>query len=420
MNVPQVLVPHASMQLPPGCMPPPAAFFLVEHMLRDEPSTALLALAIKLLRGSMAVLAPVADHPSQGQQGEEQEPEQQQEQQSAASSAVRDRQAGSAEVTRLAYCSLATSVVQAVVKHHATLGEACGGELLALAAELVQNATAQITSSSAGAGSGNDITTSTSDKNHSSCVDGASGSTSTSSTSTTSSSSGHHGSWSLAASLAAALAAGAYTAHLKLQAASAPTPDQQLHGRAPAGVEVQTDVNVKDAAAGSSGSGSTTSSRPAAASDSSSGDNSTAGTHGCGHSNDGPTGASACPLGCSTCNSAAMLFLTLRCLQRGVILPPAVQHKAAAWVGTLADAAQQQGTTLQRLLQQQLLALAWRHPVPGVCGNVLCGRLKRPAAIGLVRNRVRTMCGRCKAAWYCCEACQRAAWAEHRAVCRGR
>jgi hypothetical protein len=36
----------------------------------------------------------------------------------------------------------------------------------------------------------------------------------------------------------------------------------------------------------------------------------------------------------------------------------------------------------------QLLALAWRHPVPGVCGNALFGRLEGPSAVGAVRGRV--------------------------------
>jgi hypothetical protein len=63
------------------------------------------------------------------------------------------------------------------------------------------------------------------------------------------------------------------------------------------------------------------------------------------------------------------------------------------------------------------LALAWRHPVPGVCGNVLCGRLEGASAVGAVRGRVGSLCGGCRAAWYCCKACQRAAWEAHRDVC---
>jgi hypothetical protein len=35
-----VLVPHAALQLLPGCIPPPAAFFLVEQLLREAPSPA--------------------------------------------------------------------------------------------------------------------------------------------------------------------------------------------------------------------------------------------------------------------------------------------------------------------------------------------------------------------------------------------
>jgi hypothetical protein len=54
-----------------------------------------------------------------------------------------------------------------------------------------------------------------------------------------------------------------------------------------------------------------------------------------------------------------------------------------------------------------------------VCGNVLCRKAEGPAAAGVLRNRAGTMCGGCKAAWYCCEACQRAAWDAHSKVCKG-
>jgi hypothetical protein len=67
---------------------------------------------------------------------------------------------------------------------------------------------------------------------------------------------------------------------------------------------------------------------------------------------------------------------------------------------------------------QQLSALAWRHPVPGVCGNVLCKQQPGPGKVGVVWGPRRTLCGGCRAAWYCCEGCQRAAWEAHREVCR--
>jgi hypothetical protein len=151
--------------------------------------------------------------------------------------------------------------------------------------------------------------------------------------------------------------------------------------------------------------------------------NSTAAPAGCGHDAaqmSGLEGASTCPAECITCCTAARLLITLRSLEHP--MAPCVWDSGAVTgqmlLGLLKKAAHQQGATLQQYMWQQLLALAWRHPVPGVCSNMLCGRLEGPAAVGLVRNRVRSVCGRCRAAWYCCEDCQRAAWPDHRAVCR--
>jgi hypothetical protein len=115
------------------------------------------------------------------------------------------------------------------------------------------------------------------------------------------------------------------------------------------------------------------------------------------------------------CTSATQLLITLRCLERGVVLAAPPGHAACA---SVAEAACRRSTTLQQYLRQQLLALAWRHPLPHVCGNVLCGRLEAPSAVGAVRGPGGTLCGGCRAAWYCCEGCQRAAWEGHRQGCR--
>jgi hypothetical protein len=122
-----------------------------------------------------------------------------------------------------------------------------------------------------------------------------------------------------------------------------------------------------------------------------------------------------CPEGCKACWDAAGLFIALVRLEGGAAVPTgsAVATEVAAL-----DAARQRSAALQRQLSRELLALTWRHPVPGVCGNVLCEQLTGEAAVGVVRSRVRTLCGGCGAAWYCCEECQSAAWAAHRHSCR--
>jgi hypothetical protein len=188
------------------------------------------------------------------------------------------------------------------------------------------------------------------------------------------------GAWSLAASLAAATAAGAYTAYLGSESAGG------------AGVEAGSSCVQADVTASSS------TGFPAAAPSCST-----------------PAGASHRWAGCGTCCCASQQFTSLRCLEKGVTLSAPL---STAGLAVLADAAEQQGTTLPPHLQQQLLALAWRHPVPLVCGNVLCGRLEGPAAAGAVSIRRRTLCGGCRRAWYCCEGCQQAAWAGHMEVCR--
>jgi hypothetical protein len=199
------------------------------------------------------------------------------------------------------------------------------------------------------------------------------------------SSSASTGGWGLVASLAAAAAAGAYTAHLSPAYGMPPGWDGRL------------ETPESDAASSSSGGG---------------GGN-TAGTAG---DTVGGT-ATARPFieDCTVCSDATTVWVTLCCLERGVAL---ASQPGSAARAVLAEAARQQDTTLQQYLRQQLLELAWRHPVPGVCGNVLCARLVGPSAVGAVQGLVGSWCGRCRAAWYCCEGCQRAARGAHKVVCR--
>jgi hypothetical protein len=281
-------------------------------------------------------------------------------------------------------------------QQHAKLGEGCLKELLALAGALVQAACGSAVAAISSGGSSNanpDTTTSTTTTNNSSrssSVGGGGGS-------------GGNGSWSLAASLAAAVAAGALSAHLPSEVTAAAPDGVQLHDRAPAGEMPQAD----DSSGGTSacGAGAPTSS------------DATGGAEGTGSMATGSTGCSPCPANCSICCSASHMLVNLYCLERGHVLPTS-QISAVSGHTVLVKAAQQRGVTLQQLLQEQLLALAARHPVPGVCSNVLCGRLEGPSAVGAVWGCVGTRCGRCRAAWYCCERCQQAAWPVHRLVCR--
>jgi hypothetical protein len=114
------------------------------------------------------------------------------------------------------------------------------------------------------------------------------------------------------------------------------------------------------------------------------------------------------------CCTTVKLYTTLGCLEHSAAVPTL---PGPAEVAALAEAAKQHGTTLQEYLQQQLLAMAWRHPVPGVCGNVLCGRQEGPDVSSIIAGQVGTLCGRCRAAWYCCDWCKREAWAAHRGAC---
>jgi hypothetical protein len=345
-QAPLVLVPDSALQLPPGCIPPPAAFFLVEQLLRASPTAATVTLAVQLLRGSVALVkAP-------GQQ------QQQQQQQRDVRSNPDGDMGSSTELQRLAYCSLASSVVQACLRDK-QLGEGYAGEVLGLASTLLQaaaddSAAAKNSRMKSGADS---------------AVRG----------------------WGLAARLAAATAAGAYAAHMESagqQAASG------------GGVAPKPGNSSSQGLAGTTASTTTTSSSTSAA-----GPAAGCRVHG-----------SPCLTDCSMCCSATHLLTTLLCLERGRV-PPSPAPGPAVFAA-LAEAAQQRSTTLQELLQQLLLALAWRNPVPGVCGNVLCERLEGAAAVCGVGSCVGTLCGGCRAAWYCCKECQRAAWEAHRKVCR--
>jgi hypothetical protein len=344
----------SALQLAPGLIPPPAAFFLVEQLLRRAPAPAALHLALQLLQG--CVLLVTAEEQPQQQMLEKEQggdrggpgPEQ------PRSAAADDNQAGCAELARLAYCSLATSVVQTVV-HNKQLGAGYAGQLLQVAAALAQAAGAKpaaLGSSSNG------------------------GSNGTSSGAGVSFSRG--GIWGLAASLAAATAAGAYAAHLDTASAAGVVASNGCSDN----------VSSTESTAGDAGG-------------------------------DSPAGSNVdggpCPAACSMCASATRVFTALRCLERGAA---AASPPTPAMVAKLAQLAQQRGITLQQHLKQLLLALAWRHPVPYVCGNVLCGQLEGSAAVGLVRNCVGALCGGCRAAWYCCEGCQQAAWAARHKACR--
>jgi hypothetical protein len=221
-------------------------------------------------------------------------------------------------------------------------------------------------------------------------------SSSSASSSSSSSSRRRVGGLNLAGRLAAATAAGAYIAHLDGATVHDASTGEVLVAPKAAGDNKES--------VGTTGTSSGSSSR------------STADAAGVDTAADDCHMASPCPSNCSECCAAARVFFTLRCLECGVSLPTG--SAGLPDVGDTVCPARQRGMTLQQYLQLQLLALAWRHPVPHVCGNVLCGRVKGQSAVGAVRNQVGTLCGGCRAAWHCCEGCQRAAWEAHRMACK--
>lgn len=164
--------------------------------------------------------------------------------------------------------------------------------------------------------------------------------------------------WGLAASLAAATALGAHTAHVMpalpmFRPASMSGTQPQAHSPG-GGVNVAS--SIKD-----TNSSSTNSSTAAAAGGSSHGR--------------GPAECSCSFANCNMCSNCALIFTELRCLELGWAPPPSSGQVGLA---VLADAAQQKGATPQQYLQEQLLALALRHPVPGVWYHPCLGSTSVP------------------------------------------
>jgi hypothetical protein len=82
----------------------------------------------------------------------------------------------------------------------------------------------------------------------------------------------------------------------------------------------------------------------------------------------------------------------------------------------------QQGLTDASLaaLVQQLQATGFmlsRISVPHFCNNTACANLSRPTQTRLVLGR-SCICAGCLVARYCGRACQRAAWKQHKPVCK--
>jgi hypothetical protein len=363
--VPLQLVPHRALQLQPGCIPPPAAFFLVEQLLRSTPSVTGMHLAIQLLRGSTSLFLPPRDQP------------------------VGSREEALAELQRLAHCSLASSVVSTAMCGQPEAGEQWAPDLLLLASELAsvaeQVAAALAGSSSSGGGG--------SDSGDASSSGSGSSNNGNYSSSSSINSSAHGGGWSLVASLAAAAAAGGYAAHVK-------------------GLEM---CGASDGGPQAPAASSSSSSRQADMSDTKPGittHSSGRATAECAGSTSAAAGLTGCQAGtCSVCLAALDMLAVLRRLEDGAVLP------AEAWAGGIAASAQQPGNFLQVQLGKAFTALALRRPVPGVCGNIQCSRVRVAAAVGEVRGIKGTLCGGCRAAWYCCEECQRCARRAHNQGC---
>jgi hypothetical protein len=71
-------------------------------------------------------------------------------------------------------------------------------------------------------------------------------------------------------------------------------------------------------------------------------------------------------------------------------------------------------------LRQQLLAVGWAltsFAHPGACNNPACKLFSGPSKSSLVQGSTNR-CSSCRAARYCSKSCQRAAWKQHRPVCK--
>jgi hypothetical protein len=375
-TVPLVLKGPEDLQLLPGSAPPPAAFFLVEQVLRWSPTRTAVNLAVKLLAGCLDLLTAAGGHQPQCGSGTPQ---------GVSASAAADKQAATAEVYQLACSSLAKGVVQSIL-HNKQLGASCAEDVMRLS---VWSLPLLMEERAAG---GTQV--------HSA------------------SSRGSSQPLNLAASLAAAMAAGAYTAHLDAagllehSAGQGGLPADSCSRRTSSSTSCRQDtIRVVTCVTSSSTSCRQGSSQRGAGSIS---------RGSAGASAPSPPGGALAdgnlhPEGCWSCWAAATLLVQLRCLERCTVVSI---EMATAYAAVYRHEAERRGVNLHQHLQQQLVALAGRHPVPHVCGNVLCARVEGTAAVDAVRSRVGTLCGGCRAAWYCCKECQRAAWEAHREVCR--
>jgi hypothetical protein len=296
------------------------------------------SLALKLLQNSVEVVSSSALEQQPGADKQQRD----------------DRPEADAELQRLAYCSLASSVMQACL-HDKQLGAWFASEVMDLAVVLgntmIDEFRAARSSSSSNNNNNNNghdtnpTTTSTiSSSENSNHAQGAHGD-------------GRQSQWGFVASLSAAVTAGAYTVHLNTCAEQDTPPDA-----------------------------------------------------GCSHA----PGCSTCPPDCGWCCCATQLYVTQAALERGLghVLKQGPELEAA-----LAKAAKSRGLTKQQLLQRELLGQAWRHPVPHVCGNPLCQQLWGRSAVAAVKGPGAILCDGCKAAWYCSQGCQRAAQAAHKGLC---
>ena len=75
--------------------------------------------------------------------------------------------------------------------------------------------------------------------------------------------------------------------------------------------------------------------------------------------------------------------------------------------------------TLAALVQQlqAIGAMLSNTAVPHFCNNPACANLSSPTEMRLVSGR-SCICGGCHLARYCGRACQRAAWKQHKPVCK--
>jgi hypothetical protein len=107
-------------------------------------------------------------------------------------------------------------------------------------------------------------------------------------------------------------------------------------------------------------------------------------------------------------------FVVLQCLQDAAT---AMDEALSAEDGT---GALEVPVAALSQLRQQLRAAGWAltsFAHPGACNNPACMTFSGPSESSMVQGSI-SRCSSCRAARYCSKKCQRAAWKQHKPVCK--